>query len=179
MSYITEVNPNDIINRLVDILSRSTLLFPKSKGGNKNATDLIKQVIAQDIPVTQDVPTGEGPPHLIVMQSANPTVTQRQMGRDDPDAKGPRSVTLEYWVIVVVNEAEFDQSQRSLNDIIHAATVTLGRNQRLTNAEKTDPKAVTLSYITTPYTNLESDVKTLMARTIVVRPEVIINLRPE
>ena len=177
MSYTEEVNPNEIIDRLVEILERSTLLFPRSQGKNKNATDLIKQVVKHNIPIVQSVPSGEGLPHLIVRTSANPVIEQRQMGRDDPAAKGPRRITQEYWIIVVVLAPEFQQSQVLLNNIVAATTTTLGKNPRLTDAEGIDPKAVTLSYITTPYTDIDSDSATVMARTIIVRPEVIVSLR--
>ncbi len=176
-SETNEINFNPFIDRLVDMLRASILLFPKSVGDDNDATDLIKQVVKYNIPIPQDVPTGEGPPHVIVRLADNPIVEDKEAGRDERNVKGPRDVELEFWVICIVNEVDFQTSQQSLFNITNAVSQTIGKNKRLQNSDGLDPLCRDVSYVTTPFTNIQSTQKTVMARTVVIRPKVPVNLR--
>lgn len=173
----SEINFNPFILRITEILQHSPLLFPKTIGKATDKDDLVKQVIAYKLAIPQDVVNGEGPPHIFVDIAANPVVSEVQSGRDTKDAKGPRTVEFQLWAVCVVNEAEFALSQQSLHNITHAVTETLGRNQTLLNLASEQPLAISAKYTTTPFTDLKTDEKNVMGRTVVITLKAMVNLR--
>lgn len=172
----SEPNPNDFIARITEILATSSELFPKSIG-KTNISDLVMQVRAHDLAIPQDVVTGDGPPHVFVMESRNFIMNTEQIGRESRDVKGDRILTLELYAVAIVNDAEFDQSQKHLNDITVAIQNTLGKNQRLLNSQQTDPLAISLTTIVTPFTDLNTTERNVMGKTVVIRPKVTVTLQ--
>jgi hypothetical protein len=178
MSLVQEPNYNDYIDRLVLILQNSTVLFPKTIGGDQNAKDLVNQVIKYDLAIAQDAPTGLGPPHIFVSTANNPIVSDEHIGRDTRDEFGPRDMKLEFWVVCVTNQPEFAGAQQSLFNIVQAVKQTLGKNKRLEDLAGANPLAREIDRpIVTPFTNWISTEKTTLATTVVIRPNVIVNLR--
>lgn len=172
----SEPNPNDFIERIVEILSNSTELFPRTVGNSATEDDLVKQVIAHNLAIAQDVVTGEGPPHIFVMESRSFIMHTEQIGRESPDRKGARIHTVELYAVCIVNEPEFSMSQKHLNDITVAVQNTLGKNQRLLDKNEENPLSISLSTIVTPYTELSAMEKNTMGKTVVIRPKVTASL---
>ncbi len=177
MSSITEINFNDYIVRISNVLALSPLLFPNTVGGDATKEDLVKQIIEYDLAVSQDTVDGEGPPHIFIREAPNPVVSDNQSGRDSRDVRGARQIELEFWAVVVVRESLYDLSQKARFNITSAIQETLGENKRLLDDLGADPKAMELSYFTTPFTMLETDEKTVQANTVVIRLKVMVNLR--
>lgn len=178
MSSTTEINFNPWIERFVEMFEESIYLFPNSKGGDADATDLVKQIIPYDLPIAQDVPEGEGPPHIFVREAPNPILKDDHAGRDTRDIKGARELTLEFWAVLVVNEPVFADSQIARFNLAQAIEQTLGKNKRMLDKDGLNPLAMELEYVKTPFTLLQTDEKDVQAKTIVIRPKVMVNLRP-
>ena len=178
MSFTTEPNYNDFIDRIVLILQNSALLFPNSIGGDPDAKDLINQVIKYDLAIPQDVPTGLGPPHIFVGTALNPIVSDQTDGRYNRTEFGPRTQTLEFWAVCVASGVEFADSQRNLFNITQSVKQTLGLNSQLRDLANANPLSIELDrLIVTPFTNWAVTEKTTLANTIVIRPKTFVNLR--
>lgn len=180
MSSTTEINFNPFILRFVEMFENSSFLFPKTIGGDANATDLVKQIIPFDLPIAQDVPEGEGPPHIFVREAPNPIVKVEQSGRDTRSVKGARQFTLEFWAVLVVNEPIFEDSQKARFNIAQAITQTIGTNKQMLDKNGLNPLAMEMDGdpIQTPFTLLQTDEKDVQAKTVVIRPKVMVTLRP-
>lgn len=178
MSSTTEINFNNWILRFVEMFENSAFIFPNKIGGDADATDLVKQIIPYDLPIAQDVPEGEGPPHIFVREAPNPIVKDSQSGRDSQGVRGARELELEFWAVLVVNEPIFADSQKTRFNIAQAIEQTLGKNKQMLDKNGLNPLAMELTYVTTPFTLLQTDEKDVQAKTVVIRAKVMVNLRP-
>src|SRR6185312_960147 len=158
MSLTVTPNYNDYIDRIALILSKSTLLFPNSVGGDETQQDLVKQIIAHELPQNETPITGGGPPHIFIKESRNPIYERKQVGRDSIDAQGPESFTLEFY-------------------IVQAVTTTLDKNKRLLDDTGNNPIAKSSQWVTVPWLLENNEQRELLAVNVIFRPEVYVNLR--
>jgi len=178
MSLTVTPNYNDYIDRIALILSKSTLLFPNSVGGDETQQDLVKQIIAHELPQNETPITGGGPPHIFVKESRNPIYERKQVGRDSIDAQGPESFTLEFYIVVVAfATTTFADSQISANNIVQAVTTTLDKNKRLLDDTGNNPIAKSSQWVTVPWLLENNEQRELLAVNVIFRPEVYVNLR--
>ena len=68
------------------------------------------------------------------------------------------------------------KSQEQLYDVTEAIMTTLGKNRRLLNDSGADPIAYTLTTLDVPY-NIRTTSSSLKAHNVIIRPEIIVNLR--
>ena len=176
MSLTTTPNANDYIERFGEMLENSPFVFPNSIGGNDQVEDLVKQVILYELPINEQPLTGQGPPMIFIANSRNPIINRRQTGRDSRDVQGPELLTLEVYIVIVVQGLDYADSQTQLYNIIQAITTTLLKNLRMVDQNGDNPLCRKLSFIDLPWI-LESDDKRVIARNFLVRPEVYVTLR--
>lgn len=168
---------NDYIDRFENILINSTLLMPKTNGDNTKK-DLVNQIIKYDIPIADNPPEGLGPPHVFISISPNVMTRKEPKGRSSIDTQGPEKYFMEYYIIVVAQDpSSYQRSQEQLYTIVEAITTTLKKNLRMLDDTSANPIANTLDMIVVPYLT-DSDEKTVVAKNIVVRPQVFVNLLP-
>jgi len=177
MSLSIEPDYQPFINRLVLICEQSALLFPNSIGGDNTATDLVTQIIKNQLPIPQLPVEGPGPPHIFVTTSETPKISEEQRGRDDRNTQGSKRVTLEFYIIILSIDRTRIDAEQKLYPIISAVTTELSKNKRLINpTDSLDPLAITHSFQVVPYiydiTNNET-----VAKNVVVRPTLGVNLR--
>ena len=172
-------NLNDFIERIFLILSNSTLLFPQSVGGDESATDLVNQIIPYALPVPEQPIEGPGPPHIFIKEADSAFSRFNQIGRSSINVQGPEEAFLELYVVVVARGASYQDSQVQLFNIIQAVKQVLKSNMRLGDPTTNPPLQNTLcnllETITVPWL-IDSEEKTVIARNIIVRPKVFINL---
>ena len=177
MSLSVEPDYQDYINRIVEILQNSALVFPKSIGGDNTATDLVNQVIANQLPIPQLTIDGPGPPHIFVAQSETPIIKQEQRGRDSRDAQGSKRMELEFYIVIISGGTRSKaESDSQLFNIISAVTTTLGKNKRLLDTNSLNPIAFTHTYNVVPYI-FDITQNETTAKNVVIRPVVGVNLR--
>ncbi len=168
---------NDYINRFENILINSILLMPKTNGSTTK-NDLVNQIIKYEIPLAENPPEGLGPPHLFISVSPNVMTRKEPKGRSSINEQGPEKYFMEYYLIVVAQDpSSYQRSQEQLYTIIEAITTTLKKNLRMLDDASANPIANTLDIIVVPYL-LQSDEITVVAKNIIVRPQVFVNLLP-
>ncbi len=177
MSLVTQPKYNDYVDRFELILRTSTLLMPKTNGDDTK-NDLVNQIIKYEIPIADNPPDGLGPPHIFISVPENPLIRREQRGRNTRDEQGPEKQTLEFYIIVVAQDPQsYELSQKQMYTIIEAITTTFTKNLRLTDGAGLNPLATRLEYVVVPYRLERNEEVTVVARNIVVRPQVLINLR--
>jgi len=178
MSLTTTPNDNTNLARIVEVLQNSTLLFPKTIGGDPNAKDLVNQVIQWELPILNMPITGKGVPIILVTNSRSPNpIDRKQVGRDTIDVQGPEVLTLEYYIIAITRGKNFQDSQKLNNDVTQAITTTLDMKKRLTDTSNLNPICRTLQWTVVPWLLPENDQKDVVAYNVMIRPEVYVNLR--
>ena len=176
MSLVTQPKFNDYIDRFEQMLTKSSLLLPKTNG-DLTKKDLVNQIIKYEIPLPDNPPDGLGPPHVFIATPPNPIIAREQRGRNNRDKQGPVKFTLEFWLIVIAQDPQsFELSQKQMYTIIEAITTTLTQNLRMTDTSQLNPLAVRLDYLVLPYT-FQNDEQTVVARNISVRPQVWVDVR--
>lgn len=175
MSLTVTPNFGAYVLRIVDILKRSALLFPKSVGGNDDVFDLVQQVIPFEIPIPENPPQG-GSPHIFVTTAPNPVDQRIQRGRDDRNVQGPEELVLAFYIIVVVQGTSLEVSEEKMYNILEAITTTLDKDKRLTDKDGNNPLSSTSQWLVVPYL-LNSDQRDIIARNVFFRPRVYVNLR--
>lgn len=176
MSLTSNPNFNDYVERIVEIFNASPLLFPHTVGQDNDVQDLIKQVIPYLIPNPLD-PQGPQYPHIVVTTSRNPIIFRQQTGRNSRDEQGPELLELEFYIIIICKDSRgIVESEQQSYDIRSAVTTVLDRKKRLTDTNDENPLCATSTWIDVPYL-IESDQKELIARNIIFRPKVYVNLR--
>ncbi len=178
MSLTAEPNFQDYIERISNILSTSALLLPKSIGGDATATDLVNQVIENQLPIPNLSVDGPDPPYVFVTTSRTPIVLQEQKGRDSRDEQGPRRTTMEFYLVILsASNVGRQGSEAQANEIVSAVATTMGKNKRLTDPSTgLSPLAATTSYEIVPYI-YDIQQNTTVAINVVVRVVVGVNLR--
>jgi hypothetical protein len=152
MSLTVEPDYQDYIIRLVDICRQSTLLFPRSVGGDNTKTDLINQVIENQLPIPNLSVEGPDAPYIFVAASETPTITQLQQGRNSRDVQGGKLVTLEFYMVMLSTSRGRQESEEELYNITAALTTELGLNRRLTDPTSgLDPLALGINFNVVPY----------------------------
>ena len=135
------------------------------------------KIFKYDVPIADNPPEGLGPPHIFIALSPNAVSNRAQRGRSSIDKQGPESLTLEFYIIVVAQDpSDYQRSQEQLYNIVEAVTTTLATNLRMLDKANANPLCYTLDYIVVPYL-LESTEITVVAKNIILRPQVYINLR--
>lgn len=177
MSLTTTPKLNDYINRFESMLRNSTLLMPKTNGDDTK-NDLVNQIIKYDIPISESPPDGLGPPHVFISISPNVMTRKEPKGRSSINEQGPEKYFMEFYLIAVAQDPSlYERSQEQLYTIIEAITTTLKKNLRMLDNANLNPLATTLDILVVPYL-LESDEKTVVAKNIIVRPQVFVKLNP-
>ena len=177
MSLNIEPDYQTSIDRLVLISEKSALLFPKSIGGDNTKQDLITQVIPNQLPIPQLAIEGPGPPYIFVTSSESPLIGEDQRGRDSRDIQGSKRITLEFYMIVLSIARNRSEAERELYAITYALTTELSKNKRLTDpATGLLPLAATHTFQVVPYI-FDITQNETVAKNIVVRPVVGVNLR--
>ncbi len=177
MSLTTTPKLNDYIDRLENILINSTLLMPKTNG-DLTKNDLVNQIIKYDIPIPSAPPDGLGPPHVYISVSPNVMTRKEVKGRASINEQGPEKYFMEFYLIVVAQDpSSYERSQIQLYTIIEAITTTLKKNLRMLDQAGANFLSTTLDIIVVPY-NIESDEITVVAKNIIVRPQVFVKLNP-
>lgn len=178
MSLTTTPNDNDYLTRIVQMLSNSALIFPKTIGHNPNVSNLVNQVIQYELPILNLPIEGPGVPIILVTNSRSPNpIERKQVGRDTIDVQGPEVLTLEYYIIAITRGKNFKDSQVQMNNIIQAITTTLDSHKRLTDLDNENPLCRTLQWITVPWLLPDNDQKDTIGYNVMLRPEVYVNLR--
>lgn len=168
---------NDYIDRFENILINSTLLMPKTNGSTTK-NDLVNQIIKYDVPIPENPPEGLGPPHIYISVSPNVMTRKESKGRSSIDEQGPEKYFMEFYLIVVAQDpSSYERSQIQLYNIIEAITTTLKKNLRMLDDTSANPLANTLDIIVVPFL-LQSEEITVVAKNIIVRPQVFVNLLP-
>ena len=150
------------------------------KNGDNTKEDLVRQIIKYDFPVPEQPPEGLGPPHLYVTIAPNPVRNITRTGRDSLDAHGWRKWSLEFYIIcITLDTGNYDKSQKAMYTLVNAVRDTLGKNRRLITpgGAGTDPMAYDLETLDVPF-NLNSTENLLLARNVLTRIDVLVNLRP-
>jgi len=178
MSFTTTPDYNTFIDRLALILEKSTLVMPASNGST-TAKDLVRQIIKYEFPTPEQPPDGLGPPHIFINKAENPILSRQKIGRDSLDEHGPEKWTLEFYIVMVILEqSSYERSQKAMYTLTNAVQDTLGKNRRLrTPPAGTDPIAYSMTTLDVPYI-LNSTENLLLAHNIIVRPQILVNLRP-
>jgi hypothetical protein len=178
MSFTTTPDYNAFIDRIALILEKSTLVMPASNGSTTEK-DLARQIIKYEFPVPEQPPGGLGPPHIIVTKADNPILRRQKVGRDSLDEHGWEKWTLEFYIIsVILEQSSYERSQEAMYTITEAIQTTLGKNRRLITpgGAGIDPMAYNLTTVDIPY-RLDSSEALLLAHNVVVRIDVLVNLR--
>ena len=177
MSFTTAPNWNTFIDRLALTLQNSTLLMPATNGDDTQK-DLVRQIVKYTFPIPEQVPEGFGPPHIFINRAENPVIRRQKIGRDSRDEHGPEKWTLEFYAVsVIMDETENPlKSQEQLYNVTEAIMTTLGKNRRLLDDVGANPIAYTLTTLDVPY-NIRSTSTALKAHNVIIRPEIIVNLR--
>lgn len=157
-----------------NILATSALIFPNSIGGNTGVQDLVNQIIEYQLPVPNYPLKGPGPPHIFVTTSTNPIYSKKQIGRNNLDQQGPQRQTLEFYIVIVVNGPDLMTSESQMYSILQAVTTTLEQNKRL--LQDGSPMCTISDYVEVNYA-IESDQRNMLAKNVVFRPDVLLNLR--
>jgi len=178
MSFTTTPNYNAFIDRLALIMQDSTLVMPATNG-SLTQKDLVRQIIKYSFPTPEQPPDGLGPPHLFINRADNPIIAREKIGRDTLDEHGPEKWTLEFYIVcVILEQSSFERSQKAMYNLTEAIQTTLGKNRRLrTPPAGTDPMAYHLTTDDIPF-NLNTKENLLLAHNVIVRPQIIVNLRP-
>lgn len=176
MTLTLTPNFNDYVNRIALILRASTLIFPKSVGGDQDATDLVNQIITREIPMLELPIEGSGPPHIIITASRTPIIQREPVGRSDIDVQGPERLTLEFYLYVISQATDLTLAEKLLYEIIQAVTTELDKHKRLTDENGDNPISITSEWIVVPLL-LDIDQREIVCRNIVFRPKVYMDLR--
>lgn len=177
MSLSAVPNWNSFIDRIADILTRSSEVMPKTNGSTTK-NDLVNEIVKYTFPLAEQTPNGAGPPHIFINRAENPVIRRQKIGRDSINEHGPEKWTLEFYVVsVVLVEHDPMQSQEDLYNLTQAIMNTLGKNRRLLDKDNLNPLAYHLETVDVPY-NLRTDEASLKAHNVLVRPDILVNLRP-
>ena len=173
----TSVNPNTFIARLYDMLTHSPYIFPKTIGGNQQAQDLVQQIIQYELPIPEAPREGGGPPHVYITLSKqqNP-IFRNPLGRSNINQQGPEEQTWEFYIIVVHHDVDYHTTEHNLNNLCQAITETLDLNKRMLDDTGANPICAKLEWILVPFL-LDTDERDVLAKNIVVRPHVFVNMR--
>ena len=169
-------NINDFIERIGDTLAASTLLFPQSVGGDESATDIVNQIIKYELPIPEATIEGPGPPHVFIKESFTPYIQKKQIGRNDLSVQGPEEHIMEFYIIVVAQGNSYKESQIQIANITQAIVTILKSNLQLADKDGKNHLCNILETIVVPYL-IDTDQRDVIAKNIVVRPKVFVNLR--
>jgi len=179
MSLSIEPDYQTFVDRLVLICEQSALLLPNSIGGDNTKTDLVTQIIKNQLPIPQLPVEGPGPPHIFVTTSETPKIVEEQRGRDDRDTQGSKRVTLEFYLVILSIARDRIEAEQKLYPIISALTTELSKNKRLaipSTPPLLSPLAVTHTFQVVPYIYDITQNETV-AKNVVIRPVLGVNLR--
>ena len=175
MSQVTAPDSNDYIDRIHLILSKSTLVLPKTNGV-ASSVDLVKQIIKYELPIPEQPIQGLGPSHIYVAVSRTPVVGTKTIGRGTRNVVARQIYTLEFYAVCVTKGVDPLDSQKQLYTIVEAVETTLEKNQRLTDPTTgLLPIAAKLETFQVPYL-LRTDQQDIQATNVVIRPQVYVNL---
>lgn len=177
MSLNIEPDYQTFIDRLVLIFQKSALLLPNSIGGDGTKTDLVNQIITNQLPIPNLSIEGPDAPYIFVTSSEVPKIVEEQRGRDSRDVQGSKRVTLEFYNVILSSSRSREESEKELFAIVSALTTELSKNKRLINPTTSlDPLAITHTFQVVPYIYDITQNETL-AKNVVVRVVLGVNLR--
>lgn len=177
MSLSIEPDYQPFIDRLVLIFQKSALLLPNSIGGDATKSDLVNQIIPNQLPIPNLPVEGPDAPYIFVTSSEVPKIVEEQRGRDSRDVQGSKRVTLEFYNVILSSSRSRQESEKELFAIVSALTTELSKNKRLINpTDSLDPLAITHTFQVVPYIYDITQNETL-AKNVVVRAVLGVNLR--
>ncbi len=163
------------IERIARIYEEDTDIFPPETTGES----LVTKVIRNKPAIEQSSEDGVVP-YILVFESDNPIRFLEKAGRDSRNVEGGSVYESEiYSVVITNNELSAAIAQQKIHVITQAMRNALGRNLRLADPTDltNDPLCRTHTRYEVRYI-LQGDVpKTMIARNVVVRPQVYVSLR--
>ena len=179
MSLTSEPDYGDYVLRISDMLSLSSLIFPKSIGGSPTEEDLVTQIINFELPLPSNPREGPDPPHIFITTPPSTTVRRVQWGRDSRDVQGSYGLEMEFWIVVVSQDrSDPILAEQKLYKIISAITNTLSTNKRMIDPTTLlNPLAATSEWKVFPYVMGDLTQQDIKAQNVVLKVTVGINLR--
>jgi len=168
------VNYQAFIDRIAETFEKDDTLFPQEE----NAKMLVTKVIRNRPPIEQSADDGVIP-YILVFSSGQPLRFLEKAGRDTRDIEGGAVYELEiYCVAITNNEITRSGAIADIDTITQAMRNALARNMRLAVPTSfTDPLCRTHTRFEINYL-LRGDIPaTLLARNVVVRPQVYVSPR--
>lgn len=168
------VNYQTFVDRVAETFEKDSTLFPQEE----SAKMLVTKVIRNRPPIEQSADDGVIP-YILVFSSGQPIRFMEKAGRDTRNIEGGGVYELEiYCVAITNNEITRSGAVGDIDTITQAMRNALARNMRLAvPATFTDPLCRTHTRFEINYL-LRGDVPaTMIARNVVVRPQVYVSPR--
>ena len=165
----------EFINRIAQTIEADSTIFPAVT----TAQSLVTAVVRNKPAIIQSA-EGALIPYILVFESDQPIRFLEKAGRDGRDAEGGSVYELEFYCIVVTNnELTAQSAQQKIHVITQALRTALANNLRLADPSDltNDPLCRTHTRYEVPYL-LKGDIPvTMVARNVVVRPQVYVSPR--
>lgn len=176
MSAITSPELQVFIQRGVDMLRASTLLFPSGYPPTGDGLNLLTDVLVQEPPIDQSPNVG-AVPVIYVGYSKNPISEMKYIGRDSIDEAGPRRYRLEFYNVIVTRGITREASMAKCQQFSNIVRDIYQKNLRMVNpVDANDFIANTNEVIPVPFV-LRTDNETLQAINVICRPQQRVNLK--
>jgi hypothetical protein len=167
-------NLQDYIERIALTLEANLTLFPTEGNGESLVTAVVRNK-----PAIIQSAENNLIPYILVFESDQPIRFLEKAGRDGRNAEGGSVYELEiYCVVITNNELTAALAQQKIHVITQAMRTALANNQRLaTPGTLVSPLCRTTTRYEVPYL-LKGDIPaTMVARNVVVRPQVYVSPR--
>lgn len=169
------INIQEYIERIAKIYEADTTLFPPDTTGESLVTAVFRNKPA----IEQSAPEGILP-YILVFESTQPIRFFEKAGRDTRNVEGGTVYEVEiYTVVITDNELTTEGAQVDIHTITAAMRNAVSQNLRLA-----DPSDLTLDPLCRTHTRFEiqyvlkGDVPpSLVARNLVIRPQVYVSVR--
>jgi len=168
-------NLQTFIERIAQVLEKSTVLFPPETTGENLVTAIVRNK-----PAIEQSAENALVPYILVFDSGQPIRFLEKAGRDTRDVEGGSVYELElYCVSITSADLLASDAQLKIHTITQAVRTALANNLRLADPDDltNDPLCRTHTRFEIPYV-LRGDVPaTMYARNVVVRPQVYVSPR--
>ena len=162
------------IERIAQTLEANTTLFPDEADGESLVTAVVRNK-----PAIIQSAENNLIPYIVVFESDQPIRFLEKAGRDGRDSEGGSVYELEIYCVVVTNaELTSALAQQKIHVLTQAMRTALANNLRLADFPgKNNPLCRTHTRYEVPYL-LKGDIPaTMVARNVVVRPQVYVSPR--
>ncbi len=163
-----------IIERIAQTYESDTTLFPTEENGESLVTKVIRNK-----PAIEQSAEGGLIPYILVFESSQPIRFLEKVGRDTRNAEGGSVYEVEiYSVVITNNELTASTAQQKIHIITQAMRNAVARNLRLAKPDdKTDPLCRTHTRYEVQYLLRGEIPATMVARNVVIRPQVYVSPR--